>query len=93
MTKTEEATSEHAQSKKDAEESLKHPPIIVDLGVNSRGKIEQLKRSAGPLYHAVAETVEILQTDGVVAKNAQVVVVVVEKLVRVSDVFEPRAWS
>jgi hypothetical protein len=92
MAKTEETTSEDSKSRTEPEELLKHPPVIVDLGLNSRLKIERLKKCTGPLYQAVAETVDILQTDGVVAKTAQVVIVVVEQVANPVDAFHPRAW-
>ncbi|GEM_PF-5747880 len=61
-------------------EALSHPPVIVDLGSKTRSKINKLKKGEGPLYDAVCETVVGLQSDGIVGKDAQVVVVVVEKL-------------
>jgi DNA topoisomerase IA len=75
MANTKESTSE-----KRAGEDLAHPPVIVDLGQKTRKKINKMKKCEGPLYEAVCQTVEALQSDGVVGKEVQVVLVVVEKL-------------
>lgn len=74
------ATTEQSTSEKKARAGLAHPPVIVDLGQKTKQRIERMKQGEGPLYDAVCETVEVLQEDGVVGKNAQVVIVVVEKL-------------
>jgi hypothetical protein len=73
--------------------TVSHPPsVIVDLGQVSKRKIDKLMKAEGSLHDAVLETVEVLQSEGVVNKEAQVVIVVVEKL---SDgfVFPRMRWS
>jgi DNA topoisomerase IA len=87
MAGTKETTSE-----KHAGEDLAHPPVIVDLGQKTPKKINKLKKGEGPLYDAVCQTVETLQSDGVVGKQVQVVVVVVERLPD-GIVFPNLPWS
>lgn len=57
-----------------------NPPVVVDLGRRTKKKINKLKKAEGSLYNDVCETVAIMQSDDVVGKDVQVVVVVVEKL-------------
>ena len=74
------ATTKEPKSEKISGAALSQPPVIVDLGQKTRKKINALKHGEGPLYDAVCDTVGVLQEDGVVGKDVQVVVVVVEKL-------------
>ena len=74
------ATTKESSSTQSSGAVLEHPPVIVDLGPKSRKKIERLKKGEGPLHEAITDTVSALKADGVVGKDVQVVVVVVEKL-------------
>jgi hypothetical protein len=74
------ATPKESKSEKNPAATLANPPVIVDLGQKTRKKINRLKKGEGPLFDAVCETVEVLQADNVIGKDAHVVVVVVERL-------------
>lgn len=67
-------------SEKSSGGALENPPVIVDLGLKSAKRVNKMKKGEGPLYDTVCETVEAMQANGVVNKNAQVVLVVVEKM-------------
>jgi len=75
-----ESTKEVKSHHKTPRSPLAHPPVIVDLGLKTKKKINKMKKGDGPLYEAVCDTVEALQADGTVGKDVQVVMVVVEKL-------------
>ena len=66
--------------KSKSEKTLSHPPIIVDLGLKTRTKINKLKKGEGPLFDAACQTVETLQSEGHVGKDVQVVMVVVQEI-------------
>lgn len=86
------SVTKEAVSEKTPRVALAHPPIIVDLGLKTQKRINKLKKGEGSLYDAVVETVQVLQSDGVVGKAVQVVVVVVEKLPD-GMVFPKMLWS
>jgi hypothetical protein len=74
------ATTKKAASDGTSYVALATPPVIVDLGQKARKKISRLKKGEGPLYEDLCETVAALQEDGVVAKDVQVVIAVVQTL-------------
>jgi hypothetical protein len=74
------ASPKEATTEKNPGGALIHPPVVVDLGRRTKKKINKLKKAEGSLYKDVCETVEVMQSDDVVGKDVQVVVVVVEKL-------------
>jgi hypothetical protein len=74
------ATTKKAAADGTSHVALATPPVIVDLGQKARKKINGLKKGEGPLYEDLCETVAGLQEDGVVAKDVQVVIVVVQSL-------------
>ena len=55
------------------------PPVIVDLGRQSRKRIRNLREGRGKLMRDISEVVAVLKAEGSVDKTAQVVVVVVTK--------------
>lgn len=74
------ASTKESTADKKPGDGLAHPPVVVDLGQKTRKKIGKLKKGEGPLYDTVCETVTTLQAEGVVGKDVQVVMVVVEKV-------------
>jgi hypothetical protein len=55
------------------------PPVIVDLGKQSRKRIRNLREGRGKLMRDISEVVAVLKAEGSVEKSAQVVVVVVTR--------------
>ena len=52
---------------------------VVDLGEHSRRRVRRLRRGEGRLMEKVEDAVASLQSNGVLASNAQTVVVVVRQ--------------
>lgn len=59
--------------------SMTQPPVIVDLGKQSRKRIKRLRDGRGKLMRNIEEVIGRLRLDGTVKDGAQVVVVVVTK--------------
>jgi hypothetical protein len=55
------------------------PLLVVDLGRRSKKQIKRLRKGNGRLMERVVDTVEMLQQDGTVESDAQIVVVVVKQ--------------
>ncbi len=70
-----------------ASNSTATSPLIIDLGKQKRKRVKQLRKGRGRLFGEVAETVESLQDEGTVDKNAQVVYVVVRQKRRTNSWF------
>ncbi|MFN3647976.1 MAG: hypothetical protein ACK47B_00240 [Armatimonadota bacterium] len=60
-------------------ESSAESPILVNLGKQSRSKIKKLKRGEGRLMSEVQTTIEELKRSGVIAADAQPVIVLVKE--------------
>jgi hypothetical protein len=86
------ATTKKAASDGTSHAALAIPPVIVDLGQKARKKVTRLKKGEGPLYEDLCETVAGLQEDGIVAKDVQVVIVVVQALPDTS-LFPRLVWN
>lgn len=61
---------------------------VIDLGEHSRNRIRRLRRGEGRLMEKVEDAVAALQESGVLASNAQTVVVVVQQEVVGLGLFE-----
>lgn len=57
------------------------PIVVVDLGKQKPKRVKRLRKGKGKLLAEVTETLEELKESGVVAADAQTVVVVVERRV------------
>lgn len=53
--------------------------VIIDLGEHARKKVKRLRKGKGRLMEKVEDAVEQLKAEGVLAANAQTVVVVVRE--------------
>ena len=53
-------------------------PVIVDLGKKRKKAVKSLRRGQGKLMEDVHSAVDELKSSGTVAKDAQVLIVVVE---------------
>tara|TARA_B100000959_G_C14880677_1_gene582405 strand:+ start:282 stop:518 length:237 start_codon:yes stop_codon:yes gene_type:complete len=54
-------------------------PVIIDLGKKKKKQIKKLRSGEGRLISTINETIEVLQADGTVNKNAQPIIVVVRE--------------
>ena len=54
-------------------------PVIIDLGKKKKKQIKKLRSGEGRLMATINETLEVLQAEGTVDKNAQPVIVVVRQ--------------
>ncbi|MGE0718088.1 MAG: hypothetical protein AB7P02_21760 [Alphaproteobacteria bacterium] len=61
---------------------------IIDLGSQDHTRIRKLRRGQGRLLREVREATEALQAEGVLEKNAQVVVVLVREKPSVSGLID-----
>ena len=53
--------------------------VIADLGKQSRKKVKKLRKGEGPLTEKVNGIVEGMKAEGAVGKDADVVVVIVQR--------------
>jgi len=71
----------------DDESSAAGIVCVLDMGEQSRKRIKRLRRGEGRLMDKVEDAIADLQTQGVVGKDVQTVVVVVREEITFSSIF------
>jgi len=62
-----------------AEETATADPVIIDLGKQKKKRVKRLRKGYGRLAEDVADAIDELKASGVVAGEAQPVIVVVRE--------------
>lgn len=60
-------------------EIVANAPIIIDLGKQKKGRIKSLRKGKGKLLSNINDCLDELKSNGVLADNAQPVIIVVKE--------------
>lgn len=81
-------TTEAKGPSKGSDSDEKGIVCVIDLGEHSRRRVRRLRRGEGRLMEKVEDAVAALQGNGVLAENAQTVVIVVRQEPSIGGFFD-----